>query len=397
MLIYQHMPLSLLRLTPLWLGLLTLRGPTAVPPTAERLAARHAPAPAPALSQRVDSVVRAQMARRRIPGLQLAMVQHGRIVKAGSYGWADVQHAVPVTPSTVFTINSMTKAFVGVAVMQLVEDGKLELSAPISRYLPGLPRAWQAVIVRQLLTHTSGLPNIMPDNERFVPEGGEDSAWVAVQARPLEFAPGEQFSYNQTNYFLLGRLIDARAGAPFPQVIARRQLIPAGMRRTERAGFGDSRDVVPHSARGYTFDYRVGHEVRRGDRVRHVFEEFSPGLRTAAGMSATATELARWVIALQHGRLLTRRASLDTLWAPGRLNDGTSHGFGDLLNGYALGWPTVTRPAHPAVAPVGGGRSALFVYPQDDLAVVVLTNLQGASPEAFIDDIAAVYFGAETR
>jgi CubicO group peptidase (beta-lactamase class C family) len=371
------------------LGLLCLASPSPIP--------GQGPRPALSLAQRVDSLVRAEMTRRRIPGLQLAVVQRGRLVKSGNYGLASVQDSVPVTSGTTFTINSITKAFVGVAVMQLVEDGKLELWAPISRYVPNLPPTWRLVTVGHLLTHTSGLPNIMPGNEEMVPEGGEDSAWAAVQDRALDFAPGAHFSYNQTNYFLLGRLIDTLAGQPFTEVITQRQLVPVGMRLTQQAGFTDSRDVIIHGARGYTFFHRVHGPIEKGDSLRNVFEEFSPGLRTAAGMSSTATELARWIIALQQGQLLRARTSLTTLWTPGTLNDGTHGGFSELLNGYALGWPIIERPAHPAVAPVGGGRSALFIYPQDDLAIVILTNLQGASPESFIDDIAAVYLGPFAR
>lgn len=361
------------------------------------------PAPAQQLHQaspsvdRVDSLLRAEMTRRRIPGLQLAVVHHGRIVKSANYGLANVQDSVPVTSRTTFTINSITKAFVGVAMMQLNEDGKVDLAAPVSRYLTDLPAAWRNVTIRQLLTHTSGLPNIMVGNEQMVPDGGEDSAWAAVQGAPMEFAPGEQFSYNQTNYLLIGRIIDTLAGKPFNRFITERQLTSVGMHLTAQAGFRDSRDVIAHGARGYTFFRRAQGKLQTGDTLRNVFEEFSPALRTAASMSSTATELARWIIALQTGHLLNTSTSVATLWTPGVLNDGTRAGFGKLLNGYALGWPTIERALHPAVAPVGGGRSAIVVYPKDDLAIVVLTNLQGSSPESFIDDIAAYYFATRTN
>ena len=371
------------------LGTLSLATVVAVP-------AQHTARVSPSRDA-VDSLIRAEMARRRIPGLQLAVVQHGRIVKSATYGLANVQDSVPVTSRTTFTINSITKAFVGVAAMQLVEEGRLDLAAPVSRYLADLPPAWRAATIRQLLTHTSGLPNIMVGNEQMVTEGMEDSAWVAVQTMPMEFAPGEQFSYNQTNYLLVGRIIDSLSHMPFRRFITTRQLDPVGMRETARVGFRDSRDVIARGARGYTFFRRVAGKMQTGDTLRNVFEEFAPGLRTAAGMSSTAIELARWVIALQGGRLLTGSASLTTLWTPGVLNDGTHAGFGGALNGYALGWPTMDRAEHPAVASVGGARSAVVVYPKDDLAIVVLTNLQGAAPEGFVDAIAAMYFGKGRR
>jgi len=344
------------------------------------------PAQAATPADSVDLFLTAKMRQLRIPGLQLAVVRHGQVVKLAQYGLASVQDSVPVTRRTLFAINSITKAFVGVAVMQLVEAGKLDLAAPVGRYLPGLPVAWQPATIRQLLSHTSGLPDIMPDGE-LLPEGTEAAAWAALQLKPLDFPPGQRFSYNQTNYLLLGKIIDQLSGQPFAQVIEDRQLQPVGMLRTT---FGDARDVFPQSARSYTFTRMVDGEVRRTPQLYNLFDFFPPVLRTAAGLNSTAEEMARWLIALQAGRLL-KPASLPVLWAPAQLNDGTQRGFSPLLNGYALGWPTITRPEHPAVAPVGGGKSAVFVYPNDDLAVVVLTNLNGANPDRFIDEIASYY------
>ncbi|WP_400193682.1 serine hydrolase [Hymenobacter sp. B81] len=334
----------------------------------------------------VDVLVRQAMQQLRIPGLQLAVVRHGQIVKLGNYGLANVQDSVPVATPTRFFLNSITKAFVGVAVMQLAEAGKLDVAAPVGGYLPELPAAWHPVTVRQLLTHTSGLPDIMPE-DALVTANNEQAAWAQVQTQPLDFPAGQRFAYNQTNYLLLGRLIDKLSGQPFAEFIRQRQLEVVGMPRTTS---GDAHDVLPRGARGYTFTQYADGQVRRGKQLRNLFEVFPPSLRPAAGMSSTAEEMARWLIALQQGKLL-QPASLATLWTPGRLNDGSQRGFGGKLNGYALGWPTVTRPEHPAVAPVGGGRSAVFLYPQDELAIVVLSNLQGANPERFVDALAACY------
>src|SRR5688572_24908075 len=146
----------------------------------------------------VDLVVKEQMQKRRIPGLQLAIVRNGKIIKTANYGFANVQDSIPVSDKTVFPINSITKAFTGVAILQLVEAGKLTLTSPISAYLPGLPNAWNTVTVLQLLSHTSGIPNI--EDQDF----DEKNAWRKVTGLPMDFLPGEKFSYNQTNYLLLG-------------------------------------------------------------------------------------------------------------------------------------------------------------------------------------------------
>lgn len=334
----------------------------------------------------IDNFLRGEMVKRKIPGLQLAVVKNGKIVKTASYGLANIQDVIAVDDDTVFSINSITKAFTGVAVMQLVEQGKLEVSAKISKYLPDLPVEWKNITVKQLLTHTSGLPDIMNSNNgQLLSNDGAEASWQMVKQQPLDFAANTQFRYNQTNYLLIGKIIDSVSGQGFIEYITQNQLRRASMKRTEEAGFSNLKDVIAHSARRYTYYYGSGKisNIKAGD-----FPEF---LRTTAGMSSTATEIANWVIALQNGELLKKPSSIETLWTPAVLTNGKTKGFNNLLNGYALGWPVVGRSEHPAVAPAGGDRAAFFVYPKDDLSIVVMTNLMGAIPSHFIDEIAGFY------
>ena len=337
-----------------------------------------------AQSDSIDVFINHTMQQRKIPGLQLSIVRNGEIIKLANYGLANIQDSVEVSENTIFTINSMTKAFTGVAVMQLVEAGKLELDDPISKHLDSLPEKWHMVTVRQLLSHTSGIPNIM-DNQsgRLIVQDNKAASWETVQALPMEFEAGESFSYCQTNYLLLGRIIQHISNQPFSVFITENQLQKVGMPNTINAGFGDNHDIIPHEARGYTY-FRTG-------KLTNVFEAFPPSLRTAAGMRSTAKEMAKWVIALHEGRLLKSESSLLELWDPVQLNNGKIPGFNPLLNGYALGFPIASRYEHPAITAIGGGRSAFFLYPKDSLAIVVLTNLKGGIPETFIDEIAGFY------
>ena len=330
----------------------------------------------------IDVFVQQEMQKRKIPGLQLAIVQNGKIIKTGNYGLANVQDSIPVSNKTVFSINSITKAFTGVAILQLVEAGKLNLSSPVSEYLDGLPAAWNSVSIQQLLSHTSGIPDIVDEEESTLIFPTAEMSWKKVQAMPVDFLPGEKFRYNQTNYVLLGMLIDKLSGKPFTEFIKNEQLLKVGMTKTIRSGFGATKDIVPHTAGGYR--YAQG-------KLINMFFSFPPFLQTAAGMSSSATELANWIIALQNVQLLKQKSSLDALWTPARLNNGQTGGFSNLLNGYAAGWPIIARSEHPAAAAVGGGRSALFVYPNDDLSIIVLTNLAGGSPDAFIDELAGLF------
>jgi CubicO group peptidase (beta-lactamase class C family) len=347
---------------------------------------------APVLSQtandKAEALLRRELRERRIPGLQAAVVKNGQIALLKSLGIADLQTATPVNNNNVFAIYSCTKAFTGVAIMQLVEDGKVDLSAPVSRYLDGLPAAWQPITIRQLLTHVSGLPDILraldPATNGLGNGAGEEMIWTRTEAMPMQFEPGTRFSYNQTNYALLGKIIDKFSGKPFAAVFRERQFHIAGMSHTR---FGDARDVIPNMTRTYRYVTRVDGQKLSEEKLVHDYAEFPEFRRTASGLNSTAEDLARWLIALQQGKLLRTKSALDTLWTAGTFNDGSP-------TQWALGWVTKPRPRHRAVIATGGSRAAIFVYPEDDLAVVVLTNLAGSFPEEFVDELAGFYNSA---
>jgi CubicO group peptidase (beta-lactamase class C family) len=331
-------------------------------------------AAAPSVADEVQRYLKSEMRERHIPGLQLAVVQGGKIVMLKSYGTAELPHAIPVTQRSVFSINSATKSFTGVAIMQLAEQGKLDLAAPVSRYLKDLPTAWQAVTITQLLNHTAGLPDIIHQQTWQVAPGSSwDAAWQKTQAMPMDFAPGERFRYNQTNYLLLGQIIDQLSGQPFMQFIRQRQFEAAGMRNTS---FGDMQDVIPGKAPSYRLD-------ADGKTFKAMVDDFPPFLRAGAGINTSAENLAQWIIALQKGQLVSKQG-LAQLWRRGQFNNGTGVPW-------ALGWPAIRDNEYRAVAGIGGGRSAFYVYPDKDLAVVILTNLAGSAPEQMIDVVASYF------
>ncbi len=337
-------------------------------------------------SQKVESFIREQMKTRKIPGMQVSVVQHGKIVFLHSFGISNLEDSIPVTNRTLFPVHSITKAFVGVAIMQLVETGKLKLDSPISNYLNNLPISWQTITVRQLLTHISGLPDIWDKNSQLI-DINEDSALAKVFKLPIVFKPGEKFQYNQTNYVLIGMIINKLTGIAFTDFIRQHQLLPAGMKSS---CFGDSKDIIPHLSGSYQFRQIVHDSVIVTDTLKSLIRDWPKYLWTAVGLNTSAEELANWTIKLQEGKLI-KKESLLTLWEPGLLNDGTHEGFGPVLNGYGLGWPIAPREDHPVAGPTGGGRAAFFIYRKDDLTVIVLTNLIFSAPQSYIDDIASFY------
>ena len=330
-------------------------------------------------NEKTRAFVRATMEQQRIPGLQVAVVRNGRIVLLENVGFANVENRVPVTGKTLFPINSATKAFTGVAVMQLVQDGRVDLDAPLSRYLDDVPDAWREVRIRQLLGHTSGLPEIV-DAQGSLGGLKERDAWTAVEARQIEARPGEQFAYNQTNYGLLSRIISTLTGQPYEQFVAQRQFDAAGMASTT---FGDSYDLVAGAATIYSVSPRGTMAPNDADRLSHWLYDMPYSLWAGGGIQTTAEELSHWIIALTENRLLDA-PQVQRMWRPERLNNGAG-------GEWAAGWPVLKSDAPRQIAGIGGARAAFVIYPDEDLAVVVLTNLAGANPQRFIRQIGGFY------
>lgn len=319
--------------------------------------------------ERADALVRQAMTERHVPGLQIAVVQNGKVVMSRAYGVADIEAGAPVSRQTIFPLNSITKAFTGIAALREVQAGRLDLSKPIGGYVAGLPETWRAIPVSRLLSHTSGLPDFVDRNGPG--ELDEAAAWRTALAKPLRFAPGERFDYNQTNYALVQMAINGLRGRASSDTLAGEQIALAGMTRT---GYGDSRD----GAAGRTVSYSYQGATPETPSVRR--EIFTPLHRAAAGLNSTADDMARWMIALEDGALLKPEAR-KTLWTPVAYNDGK-------LGQWGMGWLVMDRAGRRAVGMTGGSRSAVYLYPDDGVGVVILTNLAGSTPEDLIDEIA---------
>jgi CubicO group peptidase (beta-lactamase class C family) len=330
-------------------------------------------------NERARQFVRKAMEEQRIPALQIAIVKDGQIALSESYGLANVENRVPATSTTLFPINSATKSFTGVAIMQLAEAGLVDLDAPVSRYLDDLPEAWRTVRVRQLLAHTSGLPDIL-DQQGLLGGGSEPEAWKQVKLQPMDAPIGERFAYNQTNYALLARIIAEQAKMPYERYLKERQFAVAGM---PLSTFGDSYDLVANAATMYSYFPRKTDAEGADARLSHWFYDMPQGLWAGGGIQTTADEVARWMIALSDGQLIST-ANVATMWMPEKLNSGAD-------GSWAAGWAVLQASPNRKVAGMGGARAAFIVYPDDRLAIIVLTNLVGANPQNFIPKIAEFY------
>jgi len=322
----------------------------------------------PGHADAVDDYLKAQMAAKHIPGLSVAIVQDGSIVKTVAYGLSDTAAKTPATLDTLYGLGSCTKPFTAVAVLQLMEAGKVSLDAPISRYLDGLPAAWSAITVRELLTHTSGLPNYRPllDLAKLSdPKYSQSNAVVSLLAKkPLDFPPGTRYEYSNTNYHLLGQLIEKASGQSYGAYLASRQFQAAGMTATRQS---EPPALVPNQAVGYDWNGKA--------RLPNVI--FLPArLDTGdSGLVSTASDLAKWTTALASGRLVSD-ATLKQMITPGTLADGTPAAYG--LGLVVTRYKGQTLVGHSGAVP--GYSSSIFYFPDSKLAVILLCNLYNGTP-----------------
>ncbi|MBB6427882.1 serine hydrolase [Sphingopyxis sp. JAI128] len=329
------------------------------------------------------------MEQRRIPGLQAAIVRNGAMVRLEALGVANIEHDVPVTNASVFSINSIAQAFTGISLLQLVEANALNIDAAISTYVEGLPEAWGRVTSRQLATLSSGLPEIVSygsGNSIGLIGVDEEAAWGAAFALPIEFEPGTDYAFTRTNYALLGKVIESLSGMDYTDFIRTRQFAVAGMTETR---FSDDRDLISRRADSYSI---VRPDGTSAEALYKSHMNWPPVLHPVSGLHSTAQDLARWLIALQAGTLLREQSSLETLWRPGMRSSGQWENWG-------IGWPVAQVEGHRVPAPAGGCKAQIALYP-DGQAIVVLTNLIGAFPEqlaAYRDEAFDIGFMNELR
>lgn len=332
-----------------------------------------------------------EMREQKIPGLQVSVIKDNNLVLSKTMGLANITFSIPVKDNTLFSINSIAKIFAATAIMQLVEENKIKIDQPISNYLNGLPANWGAITIKQLLSHTSGLPDIEDSNtNELVGAKGQDSAWIKVQKMPLQFKAGEAFSYNATNYLLAQKIIEKYGGLPFEEFVQKNQFSIVKMDKTV---YGNSFDIIENKSPTYCFyhfDKAIGDYVK-GTHLIETYESFPTIMRADAGVFSTSNDITKWIIALQSGKFLKNKTSLEIMWQPVKLNNGKYGGFGGLLNGYALGWPAIVRENHPAIVPLGGGRASIAIYPKDQLVIILFTNLSGIPVEEMADHISKLY------
>ena len=323
-----------------------------------------------ARADKTDDFIRTAIQRQKIPGLSLAVIKDGKIIKAEGYGLANVELKIPATPETVYKIGSVSKQFIATGIMLLVQEGQLRVEDPIEKYLEGTPPAWKDITIRHLLTHTSGLVREAPGFQPFKVQSDADVIKTAYPL-PLRFTPGEKWEYCNVGYFALAEIIRKVSGRPWSDYLNEKVFKPSGMNTTRPT---NTQDRLPNRALGYT-----------GDDNGRPADDWT-ALRPSGAFLSTVLDLAKWDAMLNSDRVLTG-STRRQMWTPVTLNDGKSHPYG-------FGWELASLKDRKQVQHGGsmpGFRSQFVRFVDDRLTIIVLTNAEDVDRDEIVHGIAALY------
>jgi CubicO group peptidase (beta-lactamase class C family) len=326
-----------------------------------------------ARADQVDDFITAEMKRQNIPGLSIAVIKDGKVIKAAGYGIADRESKTPATPETVYKIASVSKQFIATGIMLLVQEGSLRVTEPINKYLEGTPAAWSGITIRHLLTHTAGLVREAPGFDGSKIQSDADLLKTAYST-PLRFAPGEKWEYSNTGYFALAEVIRKVSGRPWEEYLAEKVFKPSGMNNTWPT---NTKERLLNRAIGYN------------DNDRLIEAPEFAALRPSGAFLSTVLDLAKWD-AMLHTEGVLRASTRDQMWTPVKLNDGTSSPYG-------FGWYVGEVRGHKVVYHSGGmlGFRAQFArFVDDRLSIVVVMNLDDVDIESIWRGIAALHLPA---
>jgi CubicO group peptidase (beta-lactamase class C family) len=331
----------------------------------------------------IDRYVAEEMQQHLIPGMAVGIYSRGRILLAKGYGLANIELDVGVKPETIFQTGSIGKQFVSAAVMMLVEDGKIGLDDSIVKYFPKAPAAWRPILVKHLLSHTSGLaeyltPELTGANGPFYIrlDFTEDELVEKFGRLPIEAKPAEVWAYSNTNYILLGVMIHKVTGKFWGDYLQDRIFKPLHMASTRV--MSDS-DIIPNRAAGY---------IVEDGRLRNQ-ELWSPTFTSTADgtLYFTVLDVAKWDEAL-YGTTLLKPASLERLWTVFPMADGTPN-----AGHYGFGWVIDAVNGHRVIGHGGvsqGFTTQISRFVDDSLTVLVLTNLHPLDKEIIAHRIAGL-------
>jgi len=319
-------------------------------------------------------------------GGTILVAQKGEVLISQGYGLADRENDVPNTSQTKFAIGSMTKAFTAMAIMMLQERGQLTVQDPICKYISDCPTAWKPITLHHLLIHTSGIHDYeawyyeLNDKINICREYKPEEFIAFFKDLPLDFAPGSRWSYSNTGYFLLGVAIEKVSDESYETFIQKNILQPLGM--TE-SGYDRSSTIVKQRASGYSID-------QNGGFVNAYCTDVSIKY-AAGGLYSTVGDLYKWDQALYTDRLVST-GTLNTIFTSTVSIDSSQWPAGAV---YGYGWAISQQSGHRVIWHGGfvyGFVSQITRYPDDQVTIIVLTNVDTENPYQITNALADIVF-----
>lgn len=317
------------------------------------------PASAQSVAAEMQRTVQSETASGKFMGSVL-VVSHGKALVNQGYGSANLEWNIPNSPATKFRIGSVTKQFTAAAILLLEERGKLTLDDSVTKYVPDAPAEWKTITIFDLLTHTSGIvdikslpPEVFAQWRAATPE----QLIARFRDKPLEFKPGSQAKYCNSDYILLGYIIERISGESYEDFMQQNIFIPLDM---TSSGIDHNAAILPQRAQGYQLS-RYGFQ-----NADYIDMTIPIG---AGDMYSTTGDLQKWEQGLFGGKLLSK-ASLKKMT--------TSY-----MNGFGLGVVVSSQDGHILISHTGGIQGfacELRFYPKDDLIIIVLGNIGADAP-----------------
>ena len=327
-------------------------------------------------SRRVDEYLQGEMEKQHIPGLAIGVYRNGEIVKVQGYGLASVKKTLPVTAETFFHSGSVGKQFTATAILMLVEEGKVGLEDSIAKYFPDVPEKWKAIKVRNLLSHTSGLQDYL-DHTNLHKDYTPTQLLKAMKSFPMDFAPGDGWNYSNTNYALLGFIIENVTGTFYGDFLQERIFRPLGMNSGQVVSKSDG---LPNRSEGY---HSEKGKIEDQGWATPIFNTTADG-----SLYFNVVDLAKWDAALYTEKLL-KASSLNQMWTIAKLNNGSLN-----RGSYGFGWGIRTVMDHSLIEHSGGWlgfKAHIARYVDDKLTVVLLANSDSTKPAQIAHVVAGIY------
>ena len=332
----------------------------------------------------LDALAQQLLQMQNVPALTVAVVDRGQIVYSGAFGFSDLENNVSATSASQMRTASIAKPMAAIAAMQLADAGKLDLDAPVQQYCPAFTTktspdgAPWVVTTRELLSHRAGLrwynDAELRNNRHYA---SLNDAVRHFAADPLLFAPGQRMQYSSYGYVVVGCAIEGASGSSFTDYMQRALFIPAGMTATFP---DDPSRIIPHRSRGY--------EKTKDEKLENA-PFFDPSDRLpGGGWLSTSEDLARFAAAVMAGKLVAS-SDIEQMWKPLTTQEDGS--------GYGLGWSITRLDGHRVVGHNGGqagSSTCLKLVPDRQLAVAIMTNLEGAGLDDLANAILRLYLAA---